>query len=119
KLARSRSELVARSKLTFRGRLGHFAEPDAVAAALLNEYRDESVSYLGPVSKTQVSEVYQGFDALLLIISRSRYVTSGKVFEYAATGLPIAALHHPETAATEVLSGHPHRFPVSEPNAEE
>src|SRR5690606_21265309 len=55
----------------------------------------------------QVATVYAGFDALLLIISRSRYVTSGKVYEYAATGLPIAALHHPETAATSVLHGHP------------
>lgn len=115
RLARAESTTLAQSRLVFRGRLGHFAEPDAATAALLNEYRDDNVSHLGPVSKTQVSEVYREFDALLLVISRSRYVTSGKVFEYAATGLPIAALHHPETAATSVLSGHPRLFPVSAP----
>jgi len=115
RIARAESPLVARSRLVFRGRLGHFAEPDAVASALLNEYKDDAVSYHGPVSKTQVSEVYRDFDALVLIIGRSKYITSGKVFEYAATGLPIAALHHPETAATDILRGYPHVFPVAEP----
>ncbi len=115
RLARTESPIMATSKLHIRGRLGHFAEPDASVAALLTEYRDAGVSYLGPVSKTQVSDVYNGFDALLLIIGRSKYITSGKVFEYAATGLPIAALHHPETAATDILHGYPRLFPVSEP----
>lgn len=112
RLARERSPLLARSTLQLRGRLGHFAEPDATAAALLDEFADDGVEYGGPVSKTQVGEVYNGFDVLLLIISKSRYVTSGKVFEYAATGLPIVAIHHPETAATGVLTGHPAWFPI-------
>jgi len=114
RIARAESSTLAKSRLVFRGRLGHFAEPDAATVALLDEFRDDGVSYLGPVSKTHVSEVYQGFDALLLILGRSKYVTSGKVFEYAATGLPIAALHHPETAATEVLRGYPRLFAVPE-----
>lgn len=115
RIARAESPIVESSRLIFRGRLGHFAEADPVTAALLDEYKDDGVSYLGPVSKTQVAEVYRGFDALLLILGRSKYVTSGKVFEYAATGLPIAALHHPETAATSTLRGHPRLFPVPEP----
>ena len=115
RMARAESTTLASSRLIFRGRLGHFAEPDPVAAALLNEYADDDVTYLGPVGKSQVSDVYRDFDALLLIIGRSKYITSGKVFEYAATGLPIAALHHPETAATDVLRGYPLHFPVSEP----
>lgn len=115
RIARMESPTVARARLVFRGRLGHFAEPDPVAAALLREYEADNVAYLGPASKSQVSEVYRSFDALLLVIGRSKYITSGKVFEYAATGLPIAALHHPETAATEVLRGYPLHFPVPEP----
>jgi len=118
RLARSRSPLVASARLEFRGRLGHFAEQDVEAARLLDEFRADGVEYKGPVSKTKVSEVYQGLDALLLIISRSRYVTSGKVFEYAASGLPIAALHHPETASTEVLAGRPGWFPAAEVSVE-
>lgn len=117
--ARATSPILARSRLVFRGRLGHFAEPDAAAAALLDEFRGDGVTYEGPVSKTDVARIYQQFDALLLIISRSRYVTSGKVFEYAATGLPIAAIHHPETAATSVLEGHPMWFPVADLSSDE
>ncbi|MBX9472726.1 glycosyl transferase [Microcella sp.] len=112
RLARTRSPLLARSRLVVRGRLGHFSEPDPAVAELLDAYRADGVSYEGPVSKTAVSEVYRSFDALLLIISRSPFVTSGKVFEYAASGLPIAALHDPVTAATSVLADHPARFGV-------
>jgi len=115
RIARAESPTLEKSKLVFRGRLGHFAEADPAAAALLDEYRGDSVSHLGPVSKTQVSKVYRDFDVLLLILGRSKYVTSGKVFEYAATGLPIAALHHPDTAATSTLRGHPRLFAVPEP----
>lgn len=117
RLARAESEVVARSRFVFRGRLGHYAEPDADVAALLDEYRSDGVSHLGPVSKTNVMDVYRGFDALVLLLARSRFVTSGKVFEYAATGLPIAAFHHPDTAATSVLRGYPRVFPVAEPTA--
>lgn len=119
RLARSRSPLLRNATLVFRGRLGHFAEQDPVAAALLDEFRKDGVSYGGPVSKTQVAELYRSFDALLLIISKSKFVTSGKVFEYAATGLPVASLHHPETAATTVLDGHPAWFPVNDLSVEE
>ncbi len=118
RLARQRSSVLASASLVFRGRLGHFAEPDPEAAALLDEFRDDRVIYAGPVSKTQVSAVYSEFDLLLLIISRSRYVTSGKVFEYAATGLPIAALHDPISAATSVLDGYPSLFAADEVSAE-
>lgn len=107
KLARAESALVRDSTLIFRGRLGHFSEPDSVSAAMIAEYSGEGVTYGGPVSKTQVADVYSDFDVLLLIISRSRFVTSGKVFEYAATGRPIASIHHPDTAASDVLRGYP------------
>lgn len=112
RLARTRSDVLARARLVFRGRLGHFAEPDAIAAGLLEEFRNDGVAYEGPVSKTDVSSVYRGFDAVLLIISHSKYVTSGKVYEYAATGLPLVSIHHPETAATSVLQGRDGWFPV-------
>src|SRR5690606_31728361 len=70
RLARSDSPLLRNASLVFRGRLGHFAEPDAEAASLLEEFRGDGVSYGGPVSKTQVASIYQTFDALLLIISK-------------------------------------------------
>jgi hypothetical protein len=112
RIARSRSELVRNSRFEIHGRLGHYAEPDPAILALLKEYADDAVSYEGPVSKTAVADRYKSFDALMLILGRSKYVTSGKVFEYAASGLPIASLHHPETACTSILSGHQDWFPV-------
>lgn len=111
--ARAISPLLASAEIVIRGRLGHFAEPDPIAAQLIAEFADDGVRYEGPVSKTGVADVYRSFDALLLVISASKFVTSGKVFEYAATGLPIAAIHDPETAATSILTGHPSWFPVA------
>jgi glycosyltransferase involved in cell wall biosynthesis len=114
RLARSRSSLAERSRLVIRGRLGHYAEPDPKILKLLEEYGQDAVTYGGPVSKTEVADVYNDFHALLLIIGKSPFVTSGKVFEYAATGLPIASLHHPASAASSILSGHHDWFPVPE-----
>ena len=112
RLARIRSPLVAEARFVIRGRLGHYSTPDAATAALISSYRDDNVIYEGPASKADVAGVYTGFDALALILGRSRYVTSGKVFEYAATGLPIVAAHHPETASTSVLTGYPSWYPI-------
>ncbi len=112
RIARSRSEIVRNSRFEIHGRLGHYAEPDAAILALLKEYAGDGVSYEGPVSKTAVADRYKEFDALMLILGKSKYVTSGKVFEYAASGLPIASLHHPETACTSILTGHQDWFPV-------
>lgn len=114
RLARAKSDLLRDAKFVIHGRLGHYSEPDPKVLAILDEYRNDGVSYEGPVSKTDVASVYKTFDALLLILGRSKYVTSGKVFEYAATGLPIASLHHPETAASAVLEGRQDWFPLSE-----
>lgn len=114
RLARAASPLIAASRLVIRGRLGHYSEPDASVLGLLKEFAGDNVTYEGPVSKTDVAAVYKGFDVLLLVLGRSKYVTSGKVFEYAATGLPIVSLHHPDTAATAVLKGRRDWFPIHE-----
>ncbi len=116
--ARERSPLVADARFVIRGRLGHYSTPDAAMAALIDEYADDGVVYGGPVSKADVAGVYAEFDALALILGRSRYITSGKVFEYAATGLPVVSAHHPETASTRVLQGHPAWFPIERVDSE-
>jgi len=118
KLARQRSPLLAASTLDVHGRLGHFATPDARAKETLDRYRDDGVVFHGKVSKTAVAHTYSSFDGLALILGRSRYITSGKVFEYVATGLPVAALHHPETASTSVLENYPLFVNASDDTAE-
>ncbi|WP_416377455.1 glycosyl transferase [Arthrobacter sp. JZ12] len=118
RMARSRSDLLEKSRLVFRGRLGHYSDPDPKVLALLNAYAKDGVSYEGPVSKTEVATVYSQFDALLLALAGSKYVTSGKVFEYAATGLPIASVHDPQSAASTVLQDRNDWYPVSEVSAQ-
>ena len=90
---RSRADLVHRLGLTAAG------EPDPD--------RDTGVRLRGPVSKTEVSSVYAESDVLVFLAGGGRYVTSGKIFEYMATGRPIASVHAPDIAAREVLEGYP------------
>lgn len=112
--AREVSPLIANARMVIRGRLGHYSEPDRRTQNLLESFKQDGVTYEGPVSKTEVASAYREFDALLLVLGGSKYVTSGKVFEYAATGLPIASLHHPDTAATAILQGREDWFPLTE-----
>lgn len=63
--------------------------------------------YRGPVSKTEVARAYAESDVLVFLVGGARYVTSGKIFEYMASGRPIVSVHAPGIAATEVLTGYP------------
>lgn len=109
--ARASGGAMAGARLVLRGYLGHFGETDAAAQRLLDDARADGVSYDGPVSKAEIGDVYRGFDALVLALGTGAYVTSGKVYEYAATGLPIVSVHDPGNAATDVLRGSPSWVP--------
>ncbi|MBK8077499.1 MAG: glycosyltransferase [Kineosporiaceae bacterium] len=110
--AREDDELVATGRLRLHGYLGYYAAPRADLANLVEDAADADVSYEGPVAKTEIAAVYESFDVLLLVIGAGRYVTSGKVFEYIATGMPIVSVHDPINAASDVLRGYPMWFPV-------
>lgn len=114
RLARSRSALMTDARASLRGYLGYFHTPRADMLALIEEAGPDGVSYGGPVGKTEVHQTYDGFDVLLLMLGAGRYVTSGKVFEYASTGLPIVSVHDPMNAASDVLRGYPLWFPINE-----
>jgi glycosyltransferase involved in cell wall biosynthesis len=107
RLARQRDPLLARSELQFYGHLGHAGAPHERWVALFDERASDAVTYCGPVSKTHLNAVYRQFDALVLMLGTGRYVTSGKVYEYCATGLPVVSVHDPGNAATDVLVAHP------------
>ena len=74
----------------------------------------DGVILRGPVSKTAVADVYAQVDVLLLILGTGRYVTSGKVYEYLASALPIVSVHDPGNAASDVLRGYPLWFPAAD-----
>ena len=120
-LAAQRSPEVAAASAQLWGYSGHYAVehpgsvPDpAGPAGPAGSGDGGGVVLRGPVSKTAVAQVYAELDVLLLILGTGRYVTSGKVYEYLASALPIVSVHDPGNAATEVLRGYPLWFPAAD-----
>ncbi|RIQ19614.1 glycosyltransferase family protein [Jiangella rhizosphaerae] len=111
--ARELSPAVASATAHIHGYLGYYAQPRPEMLAAIEDAAGDGVSYEGPAGKGEVAKVYAGIDVQLLILAAGTYVTSGKVFEYLATGLPIVSVHDPDNAATDVLRGHPLWFPVA------
>lgn len=109
--ARDQDELVARSRTRLHGYLGYYATPRADLSTMVEEAEEVDLSYAGPVAKADIAAVYETFDVLLLAIGAGLYVTSGKVFEYLATGMPIVSVHDPRNAASDVLRDYPLWFP--------
>lgn len=106
--ARQDDPAVARSRLVFRGHIGAGMLKGANSnARTIQQFAEHGVSYGGPVSRADLAATYAGFDALLLALAGGRYVTSGKVYEYLATALPIVSAHEAEHGAAEVLGGYP------------
>lgn len=91
------------------GHLGFFAHsPEKLRADLGLELGDEGdVRYRGPVSKTALGGVYAASDVLVFLAGGSKYVTSGKIFEYMAVGKPIVSVHEPGSAAEAMLRRYP------------
>jgi glycosyltransferase involved in cell wall biosynthesis len=107
RLARSQSPLVEASEFRFYGYLGHYPKPNGPLHELLREASDIGVEWHGPVEKTQIADVYNVVDVLVLALGASRYLTTGKVFEYMATGRPILSIHHLDNAVRDLLEGYP------------
>lgn len=106
--AREIEPVLARSTLEFRGHFGiSMGRGMTTVARMIHEAEDDGVFYGGPVPKAEVGEVYSGWDAGVLLLAGGTYVTSGKVYEYLASGLPIMSAHAAEHAAVEVLEGYP------------
>lgn len=108
RIASERDEIVRASRLEFRGHIGAGAARGANAhARIISQFANCGVSFGGPVAKADTAALYSGWDALLLALVGGPYVTSGKVFDYMSTGLPVMSAHEPEHAAAEVLRGYP------------
>lgn len=116
--ARSRSELLARSRIELWGHLNHSGVPNEAVAREMATFAENAISFRGAVPKHDIATVYERFDALLLALGTGRYVTSGKVYEYASTGLPIVSVHDPGNAASDVLRGAPQWHPVADLSAD-
>ncbi|MEU4213743.1 glycosyltransferase [Actinoplanes sp. NPDC026623] len=106
---------LAGAELNLFGHLGFFQQSHLSlltrlglnASGKVDPDLDAGLRLRGPVAKTEVSSVYADSDALVFLAAGGRYVTSGKIFEYMATGRPIVSVHAPDIAAREVLEGYP------------
>ena len=108
RLASERSELIARSSLVFRGHVGAGAARGVNAhSRIINSFGRYGVSYGGPVAKADTASVYASWDALVLCLVGGRFVTSGKVYDYISTGLPVMSAHERDHAAAEILEDYP------------
>lgn len=112
KLARDRSPDLAGARAQIWGYLGYYSTPNPMLLKLIDDYAEDGLTYAGPLPKAMVRDVFDNFDAALLILGKGRYVTSGKVFEYTASALPIVSVHDPNNAASDVLKNYPLWFPV-------
>lgn len=119
KLARSTSPLLREAEVHIYGYIGYYSIGGVATRSLIEAQAAAGVRYLGPVEKAEVAATYETFDALALILGTGRYVTSGKAYEYIASGLPVAAVHEPGNAATEVFAGHPRHFGVADLSPEQ
>lgn len=96
---------------------GHVGFFGTVAATQARGLPDGSVThamYHGPVTKADVARTYRELDVLLFLVPDSPFVTSGKTYEYMATGKPIVAVHTPRSAAGEPLEHYPLRATVAD-----
>ena len=106
--AREREPLLANARFEVRGHIGAGAHREANAhTELIREAEPDGVMFGGPVPKAEVAGTYGRWDVLVLMLVGGRFVTSGKVYEYMATGLPVVSAHEADHDASTVLAGRP------------
>jgi glycosyltransferase involved in cell wall biosynthesis len=105
--ARAVSPLLAASVLELSGPVKQWFQPDPADGIILT----------GPVPKNQLAELYARTDGLLFVLPEGPMVTSAKVYEYAASGLPVISSLPPGHAARAVLAGRPLWFDAAQHSA--
>jgi len=103
-----RDPLMAGATFEVRGHIGAgYARGDNAHMELLRAAEDVGVVVHGPVPKAQVAETYGRWDALIFVVTGGRYMTSGKIYEYVATGLPVVSAHAADHDASTILADYP------------
>jgi glycosyltransferase involved in cell wall biosynthesis len=104
-----RGKLPPGSTLVLGGHLGYF---DRSRTLLEYALPDASLGfeYLGPVQKSAVADFYGRLDVIVLPVPGGPMVTSGKVFEAMAVGIPIVCVQREDGGARHVLGSHPLAF---------
>ncbi|HET6529490.1 MAG TPA: glycosyltransferase [Actinoplanes sp.] len=112
--ARATDPALANATFEVRGRIGAgSARDDNDYAEMLAVARADGVRFGGPVAKAEVADVYASWDVIVLMVTGGRFMTSGKVYEVLATGLPVMSAHEVEHDASTVLAGSPLWIPAA------
>lgn len=98
---------MAAATMNLYGHLGFFGVSRAVANVLPTGDPTQDCTWHGPVQKAEIAAAYAAIDVLVMIVADSPYVTSGKVFEYMATGKPVVGLYEDDCAVADVLRDYP------------
>lgn len=100
------SVIPADSRLVFTGALG-YREQSPAQRGLLADAQDLGIELRGHLPKTRITEAYEACDVLIFAREGGKLVTTGKVYEYVASGLPIAGVLPAEHDSRRVLAGYP------------
>jgi glycosyltransferase involved in cell wall biosynthesis len=107
-IAREQNSEVAQATFTIAGHLASGSSRDMGSKQqLIEKYRKYAVTYSGPVKRSDLANTYSKFDIALFTAVGAKFVTSGKVYELMATGLPVISAHDPELEAVNVLREYP------------
>ena len=98
--------LPASAELRLYGGLGH-VRASRKQELLLQSAAQDNVVHLGRWPKARIGEAYREIDVLVFAKEGGLMVTSGKVYEYVATGKPIAGVLESRHDARRVLADYP------------
>jgi glycosyltransferase involved in cell wall biosynthesis len=106
--ARESDPLLADATFEVRGHIGAgSAREDNAYMEMLKGAHADGVRFGGAVPKAEVADAYASWDVIVLMVIGGRYMTSGKVYEALATGLPVMSAHEVEHDASTVMAGSP------------
>ncbi len=107
RLAKSASDRLDGAELRVVGQFGHGGRLTPDQAAIAAEFAPDGLILTGRQPKHQIGQVYADADVLVFVKEGAGMVTSGKVYEYVATGRPIVSVLEQEHDARRVLAGYP------------
>lgn len=110
----ARRGLPTGSEFVIAGHLGYFSHSAEPLRARLSS--GSEIRYQGPIEKSQVSEFYRSLDVVVVPVPGGRMVTSGKIYEALALGIPLVCVQARGGGARQLIADHPISY-AAEPDA--
>jgi glycosyltransferase involved in cell wall biosynthesis len=96
------------SRFVIAGHIGAgFNRQENAKSRLIQDFKEYNVSYIGTISRTEIGRLYSEWNALVFPTVGEEFMTTGKIYEYMGTGLPIISSHSPNLEAVSLLTEYP------------